>query len=146
AEVESKRNPPDEVIDYAHHDRGEGPRASYDELEQTDGAKDLSREAHGREHPALLGPAGNFEVDHSIEPDDHAEAGEDLRMTQRRHAGKTEEPLRIEHRKNAPADIIQSGCAKNGAVQSSPGDEDGRLSVHQGFLARASVRAEAPAR
>src|ERR1700749_4529245 len=67
-EVEREGNPPDEVVGEAEDDCGGSPAAAPDELREADGAEDFSREPHGREQPAALGRARDFEIDDAVEP------------------------------------------------------------------------------
>src|ERR1044071_7963157 len=82
-EVEREGEPPDEVVREAEDDCRRGPRPTPDELREADGAENLSREPDGREQPAALGRARHLEVDNPVEPDDHPEAGENLRVVLR---------------------------------------------------------------
>src|SRR5215207_362446 len=122
-EVEREGEPPYKIVGEAE-DEGRGrPRAAPDELGEADGAEQLAEEPDGGEEPAALGRARDLEIDDPVEADDHAEAGEYLRVVLQGQAREAEEPLRVERRVEAPRDVVSAGRAEGRAVKLSPGDQ-----------------------
>ena len=66
------------------------------------------------------GTACHFKIENPVEPDDHAQAGKDLRVILERQAGKAKQPLRVEHRVDAPCQIIATSQDKDDPVETPP--------------------------
>src|SRR6185295_3188266 len=116
-QVEGERQPPDDIVGDAEEGRGGRPVAAEDQDREAERSEDLAGQADGREEEAALRDARHLEVEHAVEADHHREAGEDRRMVERRHAGESERPLRIERREDPPGDVVDAGREERDAVE-----------------------------
>jgi hypothetical protein len=76
--------------------------------EQSYGPEDFADKADRREKPAVLGPAGDLEIEQPVQADDHPQTGEYLRMVVQRHPCEPEQPLGVQTRKDPPPYVVRA--------------------------------------
>lgn len=96
-----------------------------DELNQTNRAEDFAEQPDSGDEPAALRHARDFEIKNALQPDHHAQTGEDLRVVLQRHPRKTKHPLGIVSRIQAPGDVVGSRQTKHGAMKAAAWDHGG---------------------
>src|SRR5205085_7323026 len=126
-----ERNPPDEIIGHAEDECCSGPRTARDLNCQPRRTQQLTRQPYSSKKPTSLGNTRHFQVEDTVKTDDHPQAGEYLRMVDRRHACVPEEPLGIGGGIEAPGDVVETGDQKDGAVEFTTWDH--------GFARRAAT-------
>jgi len=132
-EIQCERQPPDQIVGQAERYRSHRPVTRGDQDCEADGASDFADEADRRYAPTLLRRAGDIPVEQAIKPDHHREAGEDFGVVRIGHVREAEEPLRIDNREDAPADVVGPGQAEDDAMK--PAATDHTPSVFDVFLA-----------
>ncbi len=129
-QVQTKRQPPYEVVGQAEHDRGNRPCSADDQHNEADWTEDLAGKANRGDQPSAFRTSCDFEIKDPVQADDHRKTTKDRRVIQRFETGKPKKPLRIPCRPDSPADVVQAGEDESNSVEFSATDHVDR---HSGF-------------
>src|SRR5262249_48133808 len=95
-QVESERNPPDQVVRKTQDRARNRPLTAPDKIQQTERPQNLAQKPDRRQKPPALGNTCDLQIDYAVEADDHSQAGEDFRVVLQGHIRVAEQPLRVE--------------------------------------------------
>src|SRR5258708_7068943 len=108
-QINSKGDPPDEIVRQAKNGRAKRPAAGENEFGKSDGPENFPEEPDRRQVPSRFGTARDLEVEKSVNPDDHPQTREYFRVIEPRHFCEIEKPVGKGDRKNPPDDIVNPG-------------------------------------